>query len=127
MLGAIEANGAAAAPRDDHGTPVAAGAIDEKFDTTRPIAAGAATIKLREAGDTGMGAGTASPAARKALAEAGVEPGRVAGTGKDGRITKADALTAVEGLSRPRPRRRSRPRRGRRRRPTTWRANSACR
>ncbi len=101
VLGVIEANGAAAAPRDNHGTPVAAGAIDEKFDTTRPIAAGAATIKLREAGDTGMGAGTASPAARKALAEAGVEPGRVAGTGKDGRITKADALTAVEGLTAP--------------------------
>ncbi len=103
VLGVIEANGAAAAPRDGHGTPVAAGAIDEKFDTTRPIAAGAATIKLREAGDTGMGAGTASPAARKALAEAGVEPGRVVGTGKDGRITKADALGAVEGLIAPAP------------------------
>ncbi len=40
-----------------------------------------------------------SPSARKALAEAGVEPGRVAGTGKDGRITKADALTAIEGVT----------------------------
>ncbi len=100
VLGAIEANGADAA-HEDHGTPVAAGAIDKKFDTTRPIAAGAATIKLREAGDTGAGAGAASPAARKALAEAGVEPGRVAGTGKDGRITKADALTAIEGLMAP--------------------------
>ena len=99
LLGMIDANGAAAKPRDDHGTPVAAGAIDEKFGTTRPIAAGAATIALREAGDTGSGAGTASPAARKALAEAGVEPGRVSGTGKDGRITKADALSAIEGVA----------------------------
>ena len=74
VLGAIDANGAAAKPREDRGTPAAAGAIDETYGTTLPIAAGAATIHLREAGDTAKGAGTASPAARKALAEAGVEP-----------------------------------------------------
>ena len=99
LLGSIEANGAAAPPREDHGTPVAAGTPDQKTGTTRPIAAGAATIKLREAGGTAKGAGTASPAARKALAEAGVEPTRVAGSGKDGRVTKADALTAIEGMT----------------------------
>ncbi len=99
VLGVIEANGSAAAKREDRGTPTAAGAIDEKFGTTRPIAAGAATIALREAGDTGTGGGTASPAARKALAEAGIEPGRVVGTGKDGRITKADALTTIAGVA----------------------------
>jgi 2-oxoglutarate dehydrogenase E2 component (dihydrolipoamide succinyltransferase) len=96
VLGTIEGNGAAAV-REDHGTPVYAGTPDVKTGTTRPIAAGAATVKLREAGGTGPGAGLPSPAARKALAEAGVEPGRVDGTGKDGRITKADALTAIEG------------------------------
>lgn len=35
-----------------------------------------------------------SPAARKILAEKGVSPASVAGTGRDGRITKADALAA---------------------------------
>ena len=35
-----------------------------------------------------------SPAAARVLAEAGVKPGDVAGTGRDGRITKEDALQA---------------------------------
>ncbi len=96
VLGSIEPNGAV---HEDRGTPVHAGQPDEKTGTTRPIAAGAATIKLREADRTGNGAGTPSPAARKALAEAGIEPGRVAGTGKDGRITKADAMNAAEGVA----------------------------
>ena len=98
VLGVIEANGAAVA-HEDRGTPTAAGSPDEKNATSRPIAAGAATIKLREPDRTGKGAGTPSPAARKALSEAGVEPGRVSGNGKDGRITKADAQTAIEGLA----------------------------
>ena len=92
VLGAIEANGAT---HDDRGVPAYAGKPDEKSGTTRPIAAGAATIRLREAGETAAGAGTPSPAARKALAEAGTDLGRVAGTGKGGRITKADVLNAV--------------------------------
>jgi 2-oxoglutarate dehydrogenase E2 component (dihydrolipoamide succinyltransferase) len=39
--------------------------------------------------------GTASPAAKKVLAEKGIEPSAVSGTGKDGRITKEDAVNAV--------------------------------
>ncbi|MEY3694013.1 MAG: 2-oxoglutarate dehydrogenase complex dihydrolipoyllysine-residue succinyltransferase [Bacteroidota bacterium] len=38
--------------------------------------------------------GTASPAAKKILAEKGMEASQVAGTGKDGRITKEDAVNA---------------------------------
>ncbi|WP_186176866.1 2-oxoglutarate dehydrogenase complex dihydrolipoyllysine-residue succinyltransferase [Burkholderia gladioli] len=37
---------------------------------------------------------TASPAAAKLLAEKGVDPSQVSGTGRDGRITKGDALSA---------------------------------
>ena len=40
--------------------------------------------------------GHPSPAAAKILAEGGVEPSTVAGSGKDGRITKDDAQKAVE-------------------------------
>ena len=39
--------------------------------------------------------GTASPAAKKVLAEKGIETSAINGTGKDGRITKEDAVKAV--------------------------------
>jgi len=41
--------------------------------------------------------GTASPAAKKVLAEKGIAASEVKGTGKDGRITKEDAVNAVHG------------------------------
>ena len=44
---------------------------------------------------------TAMPAARKALAEAGLEAAAVSGTGRGGRVTKADALSAIEGGAEP--------------------------
>lgn len=43
------------------------------------------------------------PAARKALAEAGVDAGTIAGTGRDGRVTKADVMTAVAERPAPAP------------------------
>lgn len=45
--------------------------------------------------------GTASPAAKKVLAEKGIAPSAVKGTGKDGRITKADATNAVPSMGTP--------------------------
>lgn len=42
--------------------------------------------------------GTASPAAKKILAEKGIESGNIVGTGKDGRITKEDAVNAVPSM-----------------------------
>ncbi len=42
--------------------------------------------------------GTASPAAKKVLAEKGMETSAVKGTGKDGRITKEDAVKAVPSM-----------------------------
>jgi len=43
------------------------------------------------------------PAARKILADQGVDPARVEGTGRGGRITKGDALAAVEAKAAPAP------------------------
>ena len=40
-------------------------------------------------------AAKAGPAARRAAAEAGIDPSAVAGTGKDGRVTKADVAAAA--------------------------------
>lgn len=45
--------------------------------------------------------GTASPAAKKVLAEKGVDPKAVNGTGKDGRITKDDAVKATPSMGTP--------------------------
>lgn len=45
--------------------------------------------------------GTASPAAKKILAEKGIAADVVKGTGKDGRITKDDAINAVPSMGSP--------------------------
>ena len=78
------------------------------------------------------GAGASASASAKAAeapkAESGVDPAGVAGSGKDGRITKGDMLAAIARGTptalprlRPRPSRRARPPRR-----TTRRAKSAC-
>ncbi|OMP31976.1 2-oxoglutarate dehydrogenase complex dihydrolipoyllysine-residue succinyltransferase [Mangrovimonas sp. DI 80] len=45
--------------------------------------------------------GSASPAAKKILAEKGMEASEVAGTGKDGRVTKEDAVNAKPSMGTP--------------------------
>ncbi|PWK20837.1 2-oxoglutarate dehydrogenase complex dihydrolipoyllysine-residue succinyltransferase [Xanthomarina spongicola] len=45
--------------------------------------------------------GTASPAAKKILAEKDMEASTVSGTGKDGRVTKEDAVNAVPSMGTP--------------------------
>ncbi len=48
-------------------------------------------------------ASTASPAAAKIAAEKGVDPASIPGTGRDGRVTKADAMGASAAASAPAP------------------------
>ncbi len=45
--------------------------------------------------------GSASPAAKKILAEKGIAAGDIKGTGKDGRVTKDDAVKAVPSMGTP--------------------------
>lgn len=45
--------------------------------------------------------GTASPAAKKILAEKGMDSSTISGTGKDGRVTKDDAINAVPSMGTP--------------------------
>ena len=73
LLGAIDANGKAAALKS--AKPAAA-----------PKAAAASAVKAEPA---------LSPAPRRVVAETGVDPESIAGTGKNGRVTKGDALAAV--------------------------------
>jgi 2-oxoglutarate dehydrogenase E2 component (dihydrolipoamide succinyltransferase) len=51
--------------------------------------------RLREAT---YATGTASPAAKKILAEKGISSSEIKGTGKDGRVTKEDAVKAVPSM-----------------------------
>lgn len=45
--------------------------------------------------------GTASPAAKKILDEKNIDPASIQGTGKDGRVTKEDAIKAVPSMGTP--------------------------
>lgn len=54
----------------------------------------------KDAGET-YATGTASPAAKKILAEKEIDPKEVKGTGKDGRITKEDAINAKPSMGTP--------------------------
>ena len=47
------------------------------------------------------GTGRLSPAVRRLVDEHGLEPSKIPGTGKDGRITKADVLAWIESAAKP--------------------------
>ena len=53
------------------------------------------------AATTTYATGTASPAAKKILNEKGIAPSAIQGTGRDGRVTKQDAIDAVPAMGTP--------------------------
>jgi len=65
-----------------------------KVDVAAPVAAPAASNQT-------YATGTASPAARKIIAEKGLDTTTISGTGRDGRITKEDAVKAVPSMGTP--------------------------
>ncbi len=71
------------APREEEAQPPAS-------DTMPPKAPAAA-----------LDASTLSPAVRRAVLEHGVDPSRIKGSGKDGRLTKEDVLAAAQAKSAP--------------------------
>ena len=102
LLGSINADVGAAKAAAAKATPSPTGKPDVKTSTTKAIGAGAELTTLRTpaaqaavaAAQARSGENGASPAARKIMTEKNVAPAEIAGTGKDGRITKADALVA---------------------------------
>ncbi|WP_179316412.1 2-oxoglutarate dehydrogenase complex dihydrolipoyllysine-residue succinyltransferase [Winogradskyella undariae] len=62
-----------------------------KVEAAKPVASESKTYAT----------GTASPAAKKVLAEKGIDASAVSGTGKDGRITQDDAVKAVPSMGTP--------------------------
>jgi 2-oxoglutarate dehydrogenase E2 component (dihydrolipoamide succinyltransferase) len=93
----------------EEGDAVTVGAVVCLIDTSAAKPAGDAPEKetpkeekkvaVKEAPKaTTYATGTASPAAKKVLAEKGIETSAINGTGKDGRITKEDAVKAVPSM-----------------------------
>jgi len=62
-----------------------------------PVASAAAPVAAAAAASGGNMAGVAMPAAAKLMADNHLAAGSVAGSGKDGRVTKGDVLSAVAG------------------------------
>jgi len=81
------------------GETVASGDLIARIDTSAKAAKAAPATKeapeqKAEAPASAAATGEASPAARKILAEKGIPVADVAGSGRDGRVTKADAQAA---------------------------------
>jgi len=89
--GSMVTSGEVLARIDTDGKAAAAPAAAASAPAAAPAPAAAATVAV--AASTSA-AGIASPAASKILADKGVPAASVAGTGRDGRITKGDALGA---------------------------------
>ncbi len=68
--------------------------LSEDAPATSTTPAESAAPQAASSGNTTYAAGHASPAAAKILAEKGIDPSAVSGTGVDGRITKEDAEKA---------------------------------
>jgi len=77
--------------------------IDTEASATAAAPAPAAPAPAAAAAAPGAAAGVAMPAAAKLMADHGLPAGSVAGSGKDGRVTKGDVLGAVAAGARPAP------------------------
>ncbi len=78
-------------PTEGATAPAAEAAPVEAAPKAEPAPAPAATYA----------SGTASPAAKKILNEKGIEAAAIKGTGRDGRVTKQDAIDAVPSMGTP--------------------------
>ena len=97
----------------EEGDAVAVGAVVCHIDTAATKPEGqekkAAPVKVEAApqevpaatSQATYATGTASPAARKIIAEKGLDTSAISGTGRDGRITKEDAVKAVPSMGTP--------------------------
>jgi 2-oxoglutarate dehydrogenase E2 component (dihydrolipoamide succinyltransferase) len=98
ILGRINAGAASA-----KGAAAATGRPDTKTETTKPIAAGPEPVAPRkpearpaEKPQQAQAPIPPSPAVRKIAEEKSVDLTSIAGSGKDGRVTKGDVITALE-------------------------------
>ena len=64
-----------------------------KAEAAAPAPAASAPVAAEDEGDTGSL--TLSPAVRRLVLEHGLDPSKIKGTGKDGRLTKDDVMAAI--------------------------------
>src|SRR5699024_10347148 len=76
---------------------------DAKEDTERTSEKASSSSKEEKSSsdDKNYASGTPSPAAKKTLAEKDIDPKNVSGSGKNGRITKEDAVNAKASMGTP--------------------------
>ena len=74
------------------------GSAKEKVEKVEETSSENTSDEKPQSTETTYATGTASPAAKKILAEKGMEASQVNGTGVDGRITKEDAVKAVPSM-----------------------------
>lgn len=73
-------------------------AKEEKKEEVKPTETPKEELKKEEVKPTTYASGTPSPAAKKVLDEKGIDASQVSGTGRDGRITKEDAVKAKPSM-----------------------------
>lgn len=88
--------------RIDPGAGASAAASDPAVGSVASAATGAsASTAPANSGAGGAGRERLSPAVHRLVAEHGLDPAEIAGTGKDGRITKGDVLAHLEAAAKP--------------------------
>lgn len=98
-LAALADPGAVGTGSGDDGP--AAGMVGGDPDHRRPVDGTRAPGEAGERAASGAAAGVLSPAVRRLLGEHGLGPDEVAGSGRHGRITRADVLAAAAQAGRP--------------------------
>lgn len=78
--------------------------VEAKKEETKPVEVKKEEVKVAAptpVAPVSYASGTPSPAARKILDEKNIQPSDIIGTGKDGRVTKEDAVNAVPAMGTP--------------------------
>ena len=83
---------------DTEGKPSSETAVSEVLEEKKQPEA---TVEKQVETPKTYASGSASPAAKKILSEKGIQPNEIVGTGRDGRVTKQDAVDAVPSMGTP--------------------------